>query len=345
MPDEVINAMVDASKHFVNIDQLQRKAGERIASLTKNEGAYITSGASAGLAISTAACITGTDPAKVEQLPDTSHLKNEVIIHRCQRNGYDHAIRQVGVKLVEIGNVDITHTWQLENAITDKTACIVYFMASTFSKGALPLNEVIKIGKKYSIPIIVDAAAQLPPVENLWKYTHMGADMVVFSGGKTLRGPQASGVVLGKQELIEACKVNGSPNHSLGRSMKVGKEEIVGLLAAIERYVNLDHRKIMNQLEAMVSYIQKKLSFPGITVTRLFPGPVGQTYPRALVHFSRESKHSAINVKEKLEDGDPCIIVGLTEDKSGIIINPLNLQDNEVDIILNRITQILNNDE
>lgn len=345
MPDEVINAMVDASKHFVNLDQLQEKAGEHIASLTKNEGAYITSGAAAGLAISTAACITGTNPAKAEQLPNTSNLKSEVIIHRCQRNGYDHAIRQVGVKLVEIGNVDITYTWQLENAINDRTACIVYFMASVFSKGALPLSEVIRIGKNYGIPVIVDAAAQLPPVENLWKYTHMGADLVVFSGGKTLRGPQSSGVVLGKKELVEACKINGNPNHSLGRSMKVGKEEMVGLLAAIERYINLDHQKITNQLEGMVSTFQKKLNFPGVTVVRLFPGPVGQTYPRALVRFSQESKYSAIDVKVKLENGDPCIIVGLTEDKSGVIINPLNLQNNEMDIIINRITKIVLNDD
>ncbi|GIQ70552.1 aminotransferase class V-fold PLP-dependent enzyme [Xylanibacillus composti] len=341
MPEEVIHAMVEAGKSFVNIEELQDKAGQRLAQLTRNESALITNGAAAGMAIVTAACVAGDDLAKAERLPDTLGMKNEVIMHRSQRNGYDHAIRQVGVKLVEIGNVDVTYPWQLESAINDRTACIFYFDAATLKKGVLPLETVIEIGQKHGIPVIVDAAAQLPPVENLWRFTEMGATAAIFSGGKTLRGPQCTGLVVGKRDLIHACRIHMSPRHSIGRSMKVGKEEMMGLLAAVERYIRLDHAKVTHELEQRVQLIQKSLNNPGLTVQRVFPGPVGQHYPRAAVILDSSMPLSALELKNQLEWGEPGIMVGLTPDEQGIIINPLNLQDHEIPLIIDRMKALL----
>jgi uncharacterized pyridoxal phosphate-dependent enzyme len=337
---EVIDAMEEASRFFVNMTELHNQVGERLAELTHNEAAFVTCGAAAAMAIATAACITGLDPAKIDKLPDLSGLNNEVIVHRCQRNGYDHAIRQIGVKLVEVGNVDVTHGWQLESAITEKTACIFYFAASTFQKGALRLEEVIAIGQRHRIPVIVDAAAQLPPVDNLWKFTQMGADAAIFSGGKSLRGPQASGLIVGKKSLIEACKLNSNPNHSLGRSMKTGKEEIIGLLTAVEHYIDMDHGAVVQRMEDDVAEVRRQLNIQGIRVDRLFPGPTGQHYPRAAVYVNVINR-SAVELQRSLAEGSPGIMVGITPEEDGIIVNPANLQEHELDIVIGRIKGLL----
>src|SRR5579871_1150332 len=221
MPPEVLAAMADAARCFVDLQELQRRVGEKIAALTQNEAAYVCSGAAAGLALATAACITGTDPAAIHQLPDLAGLKNEVIVHRSHRNGYDHAIRQVGVRLVEVGESAGTDPGDLERAFTAQTAAVVWFQGAMTGPGDLPLPVVIEMAQARGVPVIVDAAAQLPPVSNLWYFTQMGADLAIFSGGKDLRGPQSSGLIVGRRELIAACARNGNPNHSLGRPMKV----------------------------------------------------------------------------------------------------------------------------
>lgn len=343
IPHEVMEAMAEASRSFVNLEQLHDRVGRRLAELTRNESAFVTSGAAAGLAVSAAAAVTGTDLAIAQQLPDVQGMqRSEVIVHRCQRNGYDHAIRQAGVKLVEIGYVDGTAEWQLESAITERTAAIFYFAASVYSRGALPLEDVIAIGKRHHIPVIVDAAAQLPPVENLWHYTtKLGAEAAIFSGGKTLRGPQSTGLIVGTERFIEACRVNSAPRHSIGRSMKAGKEEIIGLLAAVERYLAMDHSAESARLERMVGIIADRLCMQELRIERLFPGPVGQTYPRAAVYLKPGAGISAGAVKDKLEHGEPGIMVGLTEDACGIVINPLNLSDVELEIVLERVSGIV----
>ncbi|MEM7034723.1 MAG: aminotransferase class V-fold PLP-dependent enzyme, partial [Chloroflexota bacterium] len=240
MPPEVLEAMMEASRYFIDLHELQKRVGERIAEITQNEAAYVSSGAAAGLALATAACITGTNPDAIYQLPDLTGLKNEVIIHRSHRNGYDHGVRQVGVRVVEIGYTTGTQRWELEQAINENTAAIFWFQGAMTGMGELPLPTVIEIAKSHGVPVVVDGAAQLPPVSNLWHFTkELGADLAVFSGGKDLRGPQPTGLIVGRRDLIEACTLNGSPNHSLGRPMKVGKEEMVGLLAAVERYLKL----------------------------------------------------------------------------------------------------------
>lgn len=243
MAPQVAQAMADAASCFVNIFELQEAIGRRLAELTHNEAAYISNGAAAGLALATAACITGEDVALMARLPtNLAGLKNEVVVHRSQRNWYDIAIRQTGVKLVEIGHTMETQPWELDDAINERTAAVVYFAGSHLNRNTLPLPYVIERAHARGVPVIVDAAAQLPPVSNLWYFTReLGADVAIFSGGKGLAGPQNSGLVVGREAIIRAIRLNGPPYQRFGRAMKVAKETMIGLLAAVELYVSADH--------------------------------------------------------------------------------------------------------
>ena len=225
MHAEVVEAMANASKCFIDLPELQRRVGGRLAEMTQNEAAFVTSGAAAGMALATAACVAGTNPAAIARLPNTGGLKNEVIVHKSQRNGYDHGVRMVGVKLIDIGFGQSTEEWELEAAITDKTAAIFWFQGPMTGFGDIPIERVIAIANQHDVPVVIDGAAQLPPTENLWRWTQMGAALAIFSGGKDLRGPQTSGLVVGRKDLIEAIRLNSNPNHSFGRPMKVSKED------------------------------------------------------------------------------------------------------------------------
>jgi L-seryl-tRNA(Ser) seleniumtransferase len=342
MPPEVVQAMVDASKHFVNLDELQRAVGERLAAMTHNEAAYVSTGAAAGLALATAACVAGADPQAIAQLPDCTGLKNEVIIHKSHRNGYDHAVRQIGVKLVEIGMAMSTAPWELEAAINDKTAAIFWFQGAMTGRGDLPLETVIEIANRHHVPVVVDAAAQLPPVENLWKYTQMGAALAIFSGGKDLRGPQASGLVVGRKSLIEAMRVNGSPNHSIGRPMKVGKEEMVGLLTAVKLYIDRDHEARASQDDEVVGgWCDTLGKLPGVYAERSFPNEAGQPLPRAKVVIDpAKAGMSRDDVVAALRDGTPSIEVA-SGGADVLYLNPMTLADGEEQIVLDRLLEIL----
>lgn len=344
MPPEVVLAMVEASRNFVSIDDLQKKAGEKIAEWTKNESAFICCGAAAGLALSTAACITGMDHAKCSRLPFTDGMKNEVIIHKLNRNGYDFAIRQVGTKIIEIGTESGTTPEDMENAINEKTAAIFYFYNISRMGGLVPLEKAIEIAKRKKIPLIVDAAAQIPPVENLWRFTHMGADLAIFSGGKGLCGPQSSGLIVGRKDLIDACALNSNPRCYIGRPMKVGKEEIIGLLTAIKWYLNLDHKKLMQTYEDQVKYIIDEFSdIPFITARRSFPSEAGQPMPRVEIIF--DEKSLGINCNEimaQLRNGQPSIELAWASANS-IFVNPQTLSLGQEKIIVKRIKEIINN--
>src|SRR5688572_8120943 len=340
MPPDVVKAMADAGRSFIELDDLQRRAGEKIAALTRNEAAYISSGAAAGLVLATAACITGNDPLAIDQLPDLAGLKDEVVVHHTHRNGYDHAVRQVGVRLVEIGSESGTARVELEQAITPRTAAVVWFQGVMTGRGDLPLETVIAIAKGRGVPVIVDAAAQLPPVENLWRFTEMGAEMAIFSGGKDLRGPQSSGLILGKRELVAACALNGNPNHSIGRPMKVGKEEIAGLVAAVERYVNLDHAARARYCEVTVSAWAAALEgIPGVSARRDFPNEADQPLPWLLITIDPKSaRFTRDEVITRLESGCPIIKV-MPHGADSIHVNPMTLEPGEENIVLTRLIE------
>jgi uncharacterized pyridoxal phosphate-dependent enzyme len=342
MPPEVLAAMVGAAQHFVDIDELQRKAGAKIAEWTRNEAAYVSSGASAGLVLSTAACITGLDADKRARLPNTDGMKNEVIVHRHGRVAYDFAIRQAGGVLVEIGTADGTCAEELEQAITDRTAAILYFYNIIRMVGMVPLERGIEIAKSHDVPLIVDAAAQIPPVDNLWRFTQMGADLALFSGGKGLCGPQSSGLILGRRDLIEACAFNACPRVFIGRPMKVGKEEIVGLLAAVRWYLDLDHEALMRTYETQVQYVIDAFSgLPHVRVVRDFPSEAGQPMPRAEIVLDEQSLGLVRDdVITLLRTGDPSIALA-PAGKNGLYVNPQTLKPGQERTVVERIKQIV----
>ena len=343
MPPEVVAAMTDASKHFVDIIELQKRVGEEIAKLTHNEAAYVSCGAAAALTLSTAACITGLDATKRGKLPHLdASMKNEVIVHHHGRVGYDFAVRQVGVTFVEIGDENGTTPTELENAITEKTAAIFYFANPGREHLWVSYEKAVAIAKRHDVPLIVDAAAQLPPPENLWRFTQMGADLALFSGGKGLCGPQSSGLIVGKKSLIEAIAFNGPPHPFIGRGMKVGKEELVGLLAAVEWYLNHDHGELQQSYEDQVTYYDEVFAdTQGVTVHRSFPSEAGQPMPRTEIRFDEE--HLGITRNEilhQLQTGEPSIDIA-GAGANGVLINGQTLMPGEVKIIAQRLKEIV----
>jgi len=342
MPPEVLAAMAQAAGHFVDIDELQHKVGSRIAEWTHNEAAYVSCGAAAGLVLSTAACIAGTDPEKRERLPRAEGMANEVIVHKHGRVGYDFAVRQVGARLVEIGSERGTSPQEMEEAIGERTAAILYFYNVTRMAGLVPLEEAIAIAHRHGVPLIVDAAAQIPPVENLWRFTHMGADLALFSGGKGLCGPQSSGLILGRKDLIEACAFHACPRPFVGRPMKVGKEELVGLMAAVRWYLNLDHQALMASYEEQVQYAIDAFSGrSGVAARRSFPSEAGQPMPRAEIVFDEAALGlTRDEVLAQLRSGKPSIALAAAG-KSGVYLNPQTLQPGEVETVVARIKEII----
>jgi len=346
MPAEVVAAMAEASRYFVSIDELQEKAGRKIAEWTHNQAAYISCGAAAGIVLSTAACITGLDEDKRERLPFTNGMKNEIIVHRCAGEEYNFTVRQAGGKVVSIGSERGASLADLEGAINPMTAGILTYYKDQRMQGQVPLEQQIEVAKRYAVPMIVDAAAQLPPVENLWRFTEMGADLVIFSGGKGLCGPQSSGLVLGRRDLIEACAFNACPRTYIGRPMKVGKEEIAGLLAAVRRYLDLDHAQEIRTYEEQVAYILA--AFAGdacehVTARRGFPSEAGQPMPRAELFLDEvELGISRDELLKRLYEGNPAVSLA-PAGVNGIYINPQTLRPGEEKIVVDMIKEILKN--
>jgi uncharacterized pyridoxal phosphate-dependent enzyme len=346
MPPEVVAAMAEAAQHFVDIDELQLKVGRRIAEWTHNEAAYVSCGAGAGIVLSTAACMAGMDPARRDQLPDTTGMKNEVIIHRSGRVAYDRLIRSAGAKVVLIGTMAGAAAADLEAAINERTAAVFYFWNVSLNAGQIPLEEVIAIAHARGVPAIVDAAAQLPPVENLWRFTQMGADLALFSGGKGLCGPQSSGLILGRQDLIEAIAFHACPRAAIGRPMKTGKEEIVGLMAAVKWYLGLDQAELLDTYERQVRYVIDQLAgLPCVTARRNFPSEAGQPMPRAEIvidetgigHGPRKSRDAIL---AELRTGEPAIALAPSGD-NGFFVNPQTLEVGQERIIAARLREVL----
>jgi len=335
MPHPVIEAMAAAAGAFVNLDDLQKAVGAGIAELTHNSACYVSSGAAAGVVLSVAACIAGDDPVAREQFPYLESGKNEVIVHRCQRNGYDYAVRQTGARLIEIGSGNSTRLAEFETAITPHTAAVVYFAGAHFAQGALPLDQVVAAAHARGVPVIVDAAAQIPPIANLWRFTRdMGADIAIFSGGKGLRGPQSAGLVLGRPDLIAACQLNGSPNYSIGRPMKVGKEELMGMLAAVEWSLAQDEAALLDQYERMVQYwIDGLQNLPGAQVSRGYPSEAGQPHGRAIVRLDPACGLTRDQLVSALLKSDPAVAVGVVGDDA-IALNPQTVEPGEEYLVL-----------
>lgn len=342
--NEVMRAMEVASRNFVDIDELLQKTGEYIAKSIAVEAALITAGAAAGLTLSVAACMAGSKPEYIKALPNTEGMKNEIIIMRCHRNQYDNAMITAGAKFIEIGNAIETHAWELEAVIGEKTAAIVFFIQSEMLEASLSLSKVIEIAHAKNIPVIVDAAAELPPIENLKKFTNMGADIVLFSGGKDIRGPQSSGLMLGKKDTINVCRLHGYPHHAIGRPMKLDKETIMGFVNAFDLYLKENHQKRIGRWEKQVQRIIEGLSsIPHLQALQGYPTqPLTQpaTIPRVYVKFDEEVLGlTKEDIAKELYEGDPRIAAVV--EKKYLTFNPHMLIEGEEDLIIERVKEIL----
>lgn len=339
MPPPVVAAMAGASEAFIDLPELQRKVGERIAALAHNDAAFVTSGAAAGITASVAATIAGTDPEMIGAFPYLEGIeRTEVIVWHSQRNGYDYAARQTGARLVTIGPED----GELEEAISTRTACILWFAGAHYARDAMPIEEVVAIAHARGVPVIVDAAAQIPPISNLWHFTRdVGVDIAIFSGGKGLRGPQSSGLVLGRADLIEACRANSSPNQTIGRPMKVGKEELAGLLAAVEWSLAQDEAAVIDGYERSVRLWLDGLSnLPGVHAERGYPSEAGQPHGRAIVRFGPDCRLTRDQIVNALWERDRRIAVGVIGD-NGIALNPQTLEAGEDQLVLDALRAVL----
>ena len=346
MPPVVVAAMAEAAHHFVDMDELQLRVGARLAALTRNEAAYVTSGAAAGLTLATAACMAGTDPGRARQLPEVCGLPNQVVMQRAHRNPYDYAVRLLPIELVEIGypnQITPVEGWELEHALGEHTAAILYVAGGWTSPGSLPLPMVAEIAHRRAVPVIVDAAAQLPPKENLWRFTQLGADLAIFSGGKDLRGPQSTGLIVGRRDLVDACFLLGAPHHGIARGFKVGKEEMAGLLAAVQRYIEQDEEARLQWTERFVASLVERLGGQQLSVERSFPNEAGQPMPRALCRVLGEraaSRRDAMVVL--LRSGDPSVEVGVADaDADSFYVNPMTVDPDEADTLLERLCAVV----
>lgn len=345
MAPHVAQAMADASGVFVNLFDLQAAVGDCLAELTKNEAAYVTNGAAAGLALATAACITGEDVSLMARLPmQTEGLKNEVVVHRSQRNWYDIAVRQVGVKLIEIGHTMETFPWELDAAINERTAAVLYFAGTHLNRNTLPLDYVVERAHARGVPVIVDAAAQVPPVENLWRYTtEIGADVAIFSGGKNMAGPQSSGLVVGKASIIRAMRLNGPPHQRIGRAMKVSKESMVGLLAAVEHYLTLDPDENLRRWSATVDkWLEawEERAPETAIVTRDDVNEAGEPIPRIILRLKPGTPVDRDGLVEILRNGEPGIEVVL-HDPESVAFSPHLLKEGEAEAVTRRVSEVL----
>ena len=301
---EVIKAINYAALQFVKLEDIQDKVGERLAELLQCEGAMVTSGAFSAITLGTAAVITGGDPIKADMIPgDLTGMKSEVIIQKTHRVGYDHALRNCGIKIIEVETAA-----QLEAAINEKTAMLWFLNASNFL-GQIKDQEFVALAKKHGIPTMIDCAADVPPVDMLWRHTNMGFDLVCFSGGKGLRGPQSAGLLLGKKTLIQAARKNAPPNGStVGRGMKVNKEEVLGMLVAIEQYLARDHKKDWSLWESQINMIyDAAVSIPGVTGEKHVPLVANHVPSLKLKMDPAKVKLTADELRMALRSGHPSI--------------------------------------
>lgn len=372
MPSEVVAAMAEAAASFVDIAELQARASAVIAECTGAEAGLVTSGAAAALTLGTAACLTGLDPARMDRLPDTEGMPNEVVMCRPHRTAYDHAIRAAGARIREAGfndramgaGVRGVEPWELEAAITPRTVAIAY--AATPADEP-PLRDVTALAARHRLPVLVDAAAQLPPAENLRRFIAEGAALVAYSGGKAIRGPQSTGILCGRRDLVAAAALQqldmdvapetwsppasliprdalpGIPHHGLGRGFKVGKEEIVGLIVALERFVRLDHDAELRAREAQLRLLAERLSgVPHVQVQERSARETGRSPLLELVLDERALGRTASAISRELQRGEPPVHLSERRAAQGVLtVDPSGLRAGDERVVADRVRAVL----
>jgi L-seryl-tRNA(Ser) seleniumtransferase len=334
MREETVAAVQYAARQYVDLDALQDVVGKRVASLLHCDAATVTAGAASAMTLGTAGVLAGMDEEKVVQLPDLTGMKSEVIIQRSHDVGYTHAIRNTGVKMVYVDSRQ-----ELLEAINEKTAMLL-FMNFANNDAEVRDEEFVAIGKEYGIPTFNDCAADVPPVENLWKYTDMGFDLVCFSGGKGLRGPQSTGLLLGRKDLIAAARLHAPPRgNTLGRGMKVNKEEVLGMLVALENYLLRDHEADRRLWEKQVDHIGETASLVSGVSTRVFVPEIANHVPTLSITWDEgKIKISPRDARTALQMGHPSIE---TKGEDDILITTWMMRPGEERTVAERVYAIL----
>jgi D-glucosaminate-6-phosphate ammonia-lyase len=339
MPPEVVAAWVEASKHFVDLVQLQDKVGERMAKLLGVEAAMVTTGAAGALLLGTAAAVTRGDRKHIAKLPDTAGMKNEVILQKAHHSCYDNQLTDVGVKLI-----DVETPADVGRAVNAKTA-LMFFMNMSDAEGKIKRAEWVELARKNNVPTLIDAAADVPPVERIAEYAKLGFDLIAVSGGKAIRGPNDTGLLLGRKDLVEAAKLNSNPHcGTIGRMMKVGKEDLVALLVAVERFVKTDHAAEWKEFERRLGVIEAAVKdVPTVECERIVPAIANHVPHLQIAWDEKRLKITREKVTKELAAGDPPIRIGRvagTGDK-GILISVLTLQEGEERVVAMRLGEIL----
>jgi uncharacterized pyridoxal phosphate-dependent enzyme len=337
---ELEAVMTMAGRHFVSIPELEVAAGNRIAEMLKLPEGYtalVTSGAAAAIQSGLAGILTGGNEAWIRQLPDLTGMKSEVIIQKSHRNPFDHQLRSTGIRLIEIETVD-----QLRAAVNDRTA-MMHFSNFANADGQIKVDEWVKLAKQYNVPCMNDAAADAPPVSHLWDYTAMGYDLVTFSGGKAIRGPQCAGLLIGHKDMVANALLNNSPHEdTLGRSQKVGKEEIVGMVKALELFLAEDHEGLAKEWQDRLEDISREITkIPGVR-TSFFVPDIANHVPHMRITWDKT--RIALTPEEAsklLRSSKPSIVIGGGEGKPGLAMNSFMLQPGEDKIVSAQLSRLL----
>lgn len=334
MAPEVVAAMAEASKHFIPIEELAVKVGERIAELVGVPAAMVPCGAASAITVATAACVAGGDRRKLQQLPDTTGLRNEVVLQRRHRSGYEAQIELVGARLVWVETLE-----ELERAIGERTA-MLFFLNKADPQGAIQRDAWVRVGRSRGVPTFNDAAADVPPPDRLSGIVKEGFDLVAFSGGKGIAGPQGTGLLLGRKDLVETARYAISPHGGIGRGMKVGKEELVGILVAVERFLKLDHAAEYRKLDGRVSYMLDALKgVQGIAASRHVPEIANQ-----VPHLQLRWDETAVGIGSgdlvrRLREGEPPIAISRTG-AGEVRISVWMMQGDEHRIVARRLREV-----
>ena len=342
MRPDTLEAMAEAGRAFVSVETLNRRIGAYIAEVTESEAGMVVAGAAAGMVLSLAACITGSDLAAIRRLPDTTGLKDEMVIQKIHRGPYSHMYGFTGARIVEVGNVSSCLPEELEAALTERTAAVAFLFAPGNPRGGLTLPQVAEIAHARGVPVIVDAAMTVPPRENLTRFIRDGADLVTMSGGKVIRGPQATGLLYGRADLIEAAHLNSSPNHAIGRPSKVAKEEMVGLYAALRSYMDSDEDEMLRAMGELVEIIVDDVGeIDGVRATVEFDDD-RFFVPTAVIGFEPDwTGADAQTIGDALLAGEPLIYVRVDPARNQLEAYSANLQPGEPEIIGRRLREAL----
>lgn len=336
---ELEAVMAMAGRHFVSIPELEVAAGKRIAEMLKLPDGYsalVTSGAAAAIQSGLAGILTGDNEALIRQLPDLTGMKSEVIIQKTHRNPFDHQLRSTGIKLIEIETRD-----QLRQAVNDRTA-MMHFSNFANAAGQIKVDEWVRLAKQYNIPCMNDAAADTPPVSHLWDYAHLGYDLITFSGGKAIRGPQCAGMLIGRKDLVANALLNNCPHEdTLGRSQKVGKEEIIGMVKALEIYLKEDHDALSNEWQRRLDGIARELAkVPGVT-TSFFTPDIANHVPHMQITWDSRIAATAKEISKALRESKPSIVIGGGEGRQGLGMCSFMLQPGEDKIVAEQLSRVL----